>query len=175
MNKPEIIELLSKNHHSFIEYINGLTNEEYSSSYQQKWTAGQQLEHIVLCVKPLVKVLSMDKLTIEQNFGISTKPSINYNLLISNLKTKLQEGGKAPEKFLPEVVLPEHKNNVSESLMKAIEELSSKIENFSEKELDILMLPHPLLGKITIREMLYVTLFHVEHHHESTIQHLGNN
>jgi hypothetical protein len=27
-----------------------------------------------------------------------------------------------------------------------------------------LILPHPLLGKITIREMLYFTAYHVQHH-----------
>jgi len=27
------------------------------------------------------------------------------------------------------------------------------------------LLPHPLLGKVTVREMLYFTIHHVQHHH----------
>ena len=34
-----------------------------------------------------------------------------------------------------------------------------------EKELDQYMLPHPILGKVTYREMLYFTMYHVNHHY----------
>jgi hypothetical protein len=27
-------------------------------------------------------------------------------------------------------------------------------------------LPHPLLGKLTLREMIYFTIYHVQHHHK---------
>lgn len=35
-------------------------------------------------------------------------------------------------------------------------------------ELDKYILPHPLLGKLTIREMMYFTIYHVEHHKKLT-------
>ena len=34
------------------------------------------------------------------------------------------------------------------------------------KDLDVYILPHPLLGKVTLREMLYFTIHHNEHHLE---------
>jgi hypothetical protein len=39
-----------------------------------------------------------------------------------------------------------------------------KIGQWSEKNLDAYLLPHPLLGKITVREMLFFTTFHTDHH-----------
>ena len=33
-------------------------------------------------------------------------------------------------------------------------------------DLDKYVLPHPLLGKVTLREMLYFTIHHNEHHLE---------
>ncbi len=48
MNKQTIIDSLTDNYNSFVKYISELKPAEYSYSFQQKWTAGQQLEHIVL-------------------------------------------------------------------------------------------------------------------------------
>jgi len=38
------------------------------------------------------------------------------------------------------------------------------LSGFSEEDLDKLILPHPLLGKLTLREMMYFTIYHVQHH-----------
>ena len=172
MNKQAIIEAFTKNYTSFIAYINELTNEEYSFSYQQKWTAGQQLEHIVLCVKPLVQVFSMDKEMIAQNFGLSDKASRTYEVLLSDYKEKLHEGGKAPTRYVPETVLPTQREALTEALLKMTQNLCSKIESFTEQELDTLSIPHPLLGSLTLREMLYNAIYHVEHHQDQAKQNL---
>jgi len=42
--------------------------------------------------------------------------------------------------------------------------LFSKLDKFTENELDRYILPHPLLGKLTLREMLFFTIYHIEHH-----------
>ena len=40
-----------------------------------------------------------------------------------------------------------------------------RIESWSrEKQLDHFLLPHPLLGKITLREMLFFSAYHIQHH-----------
>jgi hypothetical protein len=45
-----------------------------------------------------------------------------------------------------------------------INKLCKRIENFNETDLDKLILPNHLLGKITNREMLYFTAYHVGQH-----------
>jgi hypothetical protein len=49
-----------------------------------------------------------------------------------------------------------------------IDQLARRVNRFSESELDQLLLPHPLLGKLTLREMVYFTIYHA-HHHERQI------
>ena len=39
-------------------------------------------------------------------------------------------------------------------------ELVSTTEKWQENDLDRYQLPHPLLGKLTIREMLYFAIYH---------------
>ena len=54
------------------------------------------------------------------------------------------------------------------SLQIAHQQLLKKVENWKESDLDKYVLPHPLLGKISLREMLYFTDFHILHHNTLT-------
>jgi hypothetical protein len=38
------------------------------------------------------------------------------------------------------------------------------INKWKAADMEIYLLPHPLLGKLTIREMLLFTIYHIEHH-----------
>jgi hypothetical protein len=174
MDKQAITDLLTNKYSLFVNYINSLTAEEYNFSYQQKWTAGQQLGHIALCVKPLVQVYSMDKPIIEQSFGRTDREKHTYEGLLNIYLEKLKEGGKAPARFLPENVPFNERETLCEILTKMIKELNVKIETFNEEELDTLLIPHPLLEKLTLREMLYNAIYHVTHHQNQAIQHLEN-
>ena len=58
MNKTVLTKELTINHNLFLEYINSLTDKEFNGKLDQKWSAGQELEHIVKSVEPLSKILS---------------------------------------------------------------------------------------------------------------------
>ncbi len=47
-----------------------------------------------------------------------------------------------------------------------------RVDSFSEAQLDALILPHPLLGKLTLREMLYFTIYHVQHHEKQALHNI---
>jgi DinB superfamily len=172
MNKQTIINLLNENYSSFVNYINQLTPAEYMFSYQLKWTAAHQLQHIILCVKPLVQVFSLDKMVIEKQFGITDRQNLTYEILLSQYLKKLQEGGKAPVQFLPEIALQNEQQNITESLLQLVKDLCLNIETFTENELDTLLIPHPLLGNLTFREMLYNAIYHVTHHQQQAEENL---
>lgn len=155
MNKQAITTSLNQHYKAFTEYINGLPEGDYTKSYQQKWTAGQQLEHIVICVKPLVQVFSMAPAAIAANFGTTDRAGRSYATLLHDYQEKLNAGGKAPARFLPDASNAPPKNALIKELESLVSTLCSRIENFTEEELDTLCLPHPLLGNISIREMLY--------------------
>jgi hypothetical protein len=173
MERKEIISLLAENHNSFIQYINGLTNEEFLFNSGQKWTAGQQLEHIYLSVKPVIQILSLPKFFIRIVFGKANRPGRTYDDLVKRYLIKLENGGRATSRFIPKTIAINQKETINKRLTKNIKILCLKIEHFTEKELDTLILPHPLLGKLTIREMLYFTIYHVAHHHEITKRNLN--
>lgn len=172
MERQEIITLLKENHSSFIDYINGLTSEAFLFSTQQKWTAGQQLAHIYLSIKPVTLILSFPTLFIRLVFGKANRPTRSYEDLVKRYLSKLENGGRATSRFVPKMIAFNQKEKCCRALTKNTKVLCSKIEQFTEKDLDTLILPHPLLGKLTIREMLYFTVYHVSHHHEITKRNL---
>ena len=61
MNKIKIIKKLTENYSLFSDYIHSLSKEEYMFSYIDKWTAGQQLDHIYRSTKPLARILVLPK------------------------------------------------------------------------------------------------------------------
>ena len=53
---------------------------------------------------------------------------------------------------------------MSTTLRDLIKRLSARVDRWSDEDLDNTLLPHPLLGKLTVREMLFFTIHHVQHH-----------
>ncbi len=166
MKQGEIIQSLKSNHSLFLDYIKSLTNTEFECAQKEKWSAGQQLEHIYRSVKPLSQGLLLPKFIIKLVFGKANRPSLSYEELVSKYQMKLQKGGRATGRFVPKEVVICQKQKLIQLLKVTIDKLSLQLTNFAELDLDTIILPHPLFGKITLREMMYFTIYHVKHHHE---------
>lgn len=173
-NKKEITTALKKEYASFIAYQTGLNIDEFLFSYQSKWSAAQQLKHLILSVKPLVLVFGMPTSVIEKNFGLAIAPSSTYDKLVATYVEKLEQGGKAPQRFLPELDTTDEKEALLQTLATLVEKLIKQIEGFTEEELDTLGVPHPLLGTISLREMLFHAIYHAGHHQKLTAYYLKN-
>lgn len=164
MKQTDIILQLDQNHSSFIDLIYSLDDSQFVHSVENKWSAGQQLEHIYLSIKPLEKVLLLPHLLIRLFFGSARQPSHRYDLVVEKYRNKLANGAKATSKYTPALVGNNKKETLIKSLRHSLYKLTSRIKKFTEEDLDSVLLPHPLLGKLTLREMLYFTIYHVKHH-----------
>ncbi|MES2774488.1 MAG: DinB family protein [Bacteroidota bacterium] len=166
MNKPGIIAALSQNHRLFIDYLAQLSNEDFVAERNGKWTAGQHLDHIIRSVKPLNRGLALPGFLLKIIFGKANRPSKTYDELVAKYKRKLSEGGKATAAFIPPPIAVAQKEQLLKELNVRADKLCRQVNGFSETQLDQLIAPHPLLGKVTLREMLYFTAYHVQHHRE---------
>ncbi len=173
MTKQEIIIKLIKNHSDFAELVKGLNSKDFIFSLDNKWTAGQQIDHIYRSISPLLMAFSFPKFVIRMLFGKANRPSMSYDNLIKKYLLKLENGGAATGRFVPKAVKSGQKGHLTHHLFEVVESLTIKIDKYTEQQLDEYILPHPLLGKLTIREMLYFTIYHVEQHHKITLRNLG--
>ena len=135
----------------------------YSPS-PEKWSAGQNLEHLILSTKPLAKTLILPKLTF-RTFGKPNRPSRSYEALVQRYLEKLPLAPPSPPRsFQPADHTAEDQGRLLQAWKKEGEKLIGSLDKWKEKDVDAYLLPHPLLGKLTIREMLFFTYYHSLHH-----------
>jgi hypothetical protein len=163
MQKPEIEERLTRNHSAFTGFIGQLSDVLVNNAMPGKWTPIQQMSHISKSVAPVKLALTLPKFALRTLFGKANRPSRTYDELVARYKNKLEAGGKSPTRFIPDSTCD--RRQLHQLLENNVAVLVRKMNRFSEQELDKYILPHPLLGKLTLREMLYFTIYHVEHHH----------
>lgn len=164
MNKAQIVHELLVKHQAFTDYLEPMNQSDFLFAHPHKWSAGQQLDHLVKSTKPLLISIRLPKFVLKMVFGKANRASKTYEGLVEKYQLKLQEGGRATAAFIPPPIAFEQRSALSNQLNKIIQQLTKGISSFTEKDLDSIILPHPLLGKITYREMMYFTICHVQHH-----------
>ena len=163
-DKKSITSALNEAIDNFYQFVNFLDIDRFEKSPPGKWNAGQHLDHLIRSIKPLNIAYGLPGFILKVMFGVANRNSKTYSALVDKYELKLAAGGKASGRFLPPLVKFESKGKLCKEYKHQKEKLISKIEKFSETDLDKYILPHPLLGKLTLREMLFFTIHHNEHH-----------
>lgn len=166
MIKADITERLVLQHRIFIKYIESLSNAELEFAKPEKWTAAQQVQHIFKSVRPLAIGLQLPKFAVKMIWGKANRNSKNYESLVERYNEKLALGGRASSPFVPKFVAAKDVALWNKKIETSVAQLVKNLDKFKEDELDLFILPHPLLGKVTIKEMMYFTIYHVQHHQD---------
>ena len=160
MTKQELIKTFYNNHQELIDYVNLLSDEQYTYSNNGKWTAEEQFHHVYLVISPFPKILS-SKEFILQKFGIINRPTWDYDTVIENyFKTSRQ----SPQQFLPEQLSLQHKTINTVDIEKVLQTIQQLLGQYTDTELDTLVIPNPLLVYLTIRETFFLMSYHATHH-----------
>jgi len=175
MNTELITKKLVENHLNFSNYIAGLSLDAYEFSYLEKWNAGQHLDHIIKSVSVLTKALSIPRFILKSKFGVANRASGTPDVLIEKYLEKLKTAKPTPSRFQPVIISFTQKEKAIKKLKKQVDKLCKRAMKFSEDNLDVYILPHPLLGKLTLRELLHFTSYHVQHHQELITESLKKN
>lgn len=161
---PEITRRLRHNHQAFVALLAGMHAHELVQAPAGKWSAVQQLDHLRRSVRPVRWAFRLPLWLLGGWQGKPNRPGRSYEALVARYQEKLAGGGRAAGAFVPPALAAHAREALSQALLREVEALCSRLERMDEKQLDAYLLPHPLLGKLTLREMLYFTVYHVEHH-----------
>ena len=133
------------------------------------------MRHLSKSIRPVVKALAMPRILLRFSFGKARRDSMTYDALRSRYDQALAEGGNAG-RFAPsqrsESDLEAWRLAITGEFARTNAELRRNIARWRDRKLDRFQLPHPLLGKLTVREMLFFTLYHQRHHIEVVQRHL---
>ena len=164
-NKSEINQELNKHHQEFDALIDQLAPEVFEDNSTGKWSAGQLQQHIILSLKPIVLAMRLPKFLLRYQFGLTNRPSQSYDELVARYRKALD--GRvtlAPKRFTPKTIGIEVKQQQTIQFNKLINRLMKLVRKWDEGDLDIYVIPHPLMGRLTFRKILYFTIYHVQHH-----------
>ncbi len=164
MTKEEIIQQMSAAHAEFVAAVRQLSPEDFEFTPEGKWSAAQQTEHLLTSTKALKPAFKIPKFILKQRFGVANRPSRSYDEVVQRYTDKLAAGGRATGAFIPDAVSADKRDSLLTGIAETVEKLNKGLAKWSEEHIDEYILPHPLLGKITVREMMYFTIHHVQHH-----------
>ena len=163
--KTQLINMLTVSNQRVIDWFTTISAENFFARYGEAWSASDNVDHLIKAHKPIAKVLKLPKITLRAMFGKPAKASMSYEELCQIYREEIARGAQASGRYLPSQESPDSgtetkKKELLEQFSKASTELIAAIEKWEDKELDDYLLPHPILGKLTIREMLFFTIYH---------------
>ncbi len=148
-------------------HLRRLSPEQFNHGSAESWSPAGYLKHLILSVKPVVKAMNLKAERMEAMFGVAATPSRPYDELVATYQARLAEGIRAEdyENVTPGFYrFPEGVSDEQAYLIQTWDESNERLVNalddYSESDLDRLQLPHPAVGMVTLREMLFFTLFH---------------
>lgn len=165
MNKETILQRLKEVTDEFTACCTAIEAEDFFRQPLEKWSIAQNIKHLIISARMTRLVYQLPKLMIRLYTGRPNRASRSYDELVNKYKLKLQQGGKAGGRFVPEKI-----NTATDAgkwirdFQTSMQKLMLAIAKWNDADLDRYLAPHPLLGKITQRELGYFTIYHTLHH-----------
>jgi DinB superfamily len=169
MTRDELVHSFEEQERRSAEYWSAFDVPAFFRPIGSGWSPSETVRHLNKSTCAVVMALGMPKLLLRFRFGRARRPSMSYDELHDRYISKLAEGAKAG-RFGPsprsEADLDAWRREIMSDFAQLHAALLKAIQRWPERALDRLQLPHPLLGKLTVREMLMFTLYHHRHHVE---------
>jgi hypothetical protein len=166
LSREEIIHDLNTVSKELADFCHGINDESFFQQPKDKWSIAQNVKHLIIATNRTGLAFLLPKFIVRYYVGKPNRSSRTYCELIAKYKLKLEQGGRAGGAFIPKPVSEkENKEKILNVFSGAMNRLAVIIhKKWKDAQLDQYIAPHPLLGKITLRELCYFTIYHTQHH-----------
>lgn len=166
-SKVEIITALEAETQAVYDYFTAIPESEFFQAPADVWTPADNLVHLIKSASPVATALKLPKLALRARFGKAQQVTRPFTEVRATYMTFADAGQAiATGPFVPEVstYTAAERERILQGWLKKSRQLISAIEAWKDEELDSLVLPHPLIGNMTLREILLFTIYHNMHH-----------
>ncbi len=169
-SREDILQALAGVEAEVAAFFASLSPDEFVLRVGDAWTPAEHLAHLNVSVSAVARGVSMPRALLLLRFGPSFAASRSYEAIRETYRATLAAGGRASGVYLPsrqELSIDEierHRADLLARWARANARLRDALAGWGERGLERIRLPHPLLGKLTTREMLFFTLYHNQHH-----------
>ena len=166
--RDSIAAALRTLHAGSVRYWDAIPADAFFAPLGSGWSPADNVRHLTKTVRAVTRGLGLPRLVLLLRFGPARGRSRSFDELRATYHRALAEGGDAgrfapsPERAGADV--DARRRAIMAAHADAVEALANALPEWKESSLDRYRLPHPLLGKLTVREMLLFTLYHNLHH-----------
>ena len=164
----EIVRELRALHARSRELWDGFSTTEFFFPQGEAWSPADNVRHLLKSNRPVLRALRTPKVLLLFRFGAGLRPSQSYaevrERYLARLAAGVTAGRFAPRPLGSSDQTDEQRSTLMTALDQTSADLTGAISDWREWQLDRFRLPHPALGRLTVREMLFFTLYHNLHH-----------
>lgn len=166
MNKQEIITASENMFRQFSGTCNTIDEAVMFRKPDEKWSVAENIKHLIISTNMTSLAYALPKFVVKWIAGTPNRSSRSYEELKAKYYKKLSEGGRASARFVPKPIEIKYGKEklMDEWNRSTTKYMHSLVKNRTEADLDNYLARHPLLGRITLRELCCFTIFHTEHH-----------
>lgn len=173
----EIVRELRALHARSRELWNGFSTTEFFFPLGEAWSPADNVRHLLKSNRPVLRALTTPKVLLAFRFGAGLRDSRPYaevrERYLARLAAGVTAGRFAPRPLGSSDQTEEQRGALMAALDQVSENLTAAVSGWREWQLDRLRLPHPALGRLTVREMLFFTLYHNLHHVRNVMRRAG--
>ena len=165
MTTKELLSNINSLHQEVNAFVSSCENYQLNAPRAKgKWSIAEELGHLINALEQSNKGIVLPKFFIKYKFGTNNRPERTYEEVVKKYLDKLALVAIPNNPFQIKEVEQISKEKLLKKYVTQQQKFEKRLSQFNEKELSTLLLPHPLLGKLTIREFGYFTHYHTEHH-----------
>ncbi|MEM7297316.1 MAG: DinB family protein [Bacteroidota bacterium] len=164
--KQELIRDLETSFREAINWINAQPEEHFNKELVPgKWTIAGHLYHLIKSTKAVSKGMVMPRIGLRTMFGKSNREERTYQDMVDKYKNVLATTSlKAPPSYSAEPGRTFERPALVQRFEGELQDFIKALDSWSEEDMSVYIMPHPAIGKCTIREFIYFTTLHTYHH-----------
>lgn len=162
----QLIQELENSFQQTINWINQQPEENFNQELvTEKWTIAGHLYHLIKSTKAVSKGLLMPKIGLRTMFGKNKRPERSYKEMVDKYKTTLATTNlKAPSEYEATAGRTFERSALIKRFQRELQDFIQALKKWKEDDMSTYIMPHPAMGKCTIREFVYFTTLHTHHH-----------
>jgi hypothetical protein len=157
-----LISNLIQAYRDVLDFTDTLDDTTFASSpLEGKWSPAQHLVHLTRSLGIVVWVSSWPHSLQRLLWGSSRRPSRSYDELVQRYQERLAGiKAKSPAFFAPPAQKASHRQRIHRRLLDLTERYAQQLRHSPSAYLASQVLPHPALGKVTVKEMALFSTYH---------------
>lgn len=159
-------QLYSEQHLKLMRFFQSLEAADWRYQKEGAWAPIQHLDHLIKFVEAVNTALRKPRFLLRRAFGKPNRPLRSYEEVVARYQER--SAGKkavAPEDYTAGKIDELKEAELLLRFSRAQEKLITNLDRFSSKKLEGCLLPHPLMGRMIVKEMLYFMHYHADHHY----------